>query len=579
MSGLVMHVVAHPDDDLLFMSPDLAAAIASGTPTVTVVMTAGQLSGNGATDGQRARNRQKGLQDAYASMAGLVPVGDQSEWTGDLLMAAGYQLERYTLGDTDVHLVFLALRDGGLASLYANTPHLTVVTTGGLGAPQYGYNRADVIDTLTALTASYEPAQIRSLDPLPESRYAPTDHADHTASAKFVADAGIGIPVVAYRGYSIGSVPANLDPATAADKLAAFNAYRATGDGAAGDLGWTNRMYYRWPRGTSWVGHNADGRQQVFIVNPQGEVLTWWETVGGGWSQPVVLGGAGGPLASTLSVGHNLDGRMEVAGRRLSDHRIVAVRQISPNSSWSPTWSDLGNHNAGMANASQMGAPTLARHANGRLCVLVKNGGGGVSTKSQTAVGGSWGSWVDLGGTDVQDGISAVQGPDGRLEVFAATRAKVLHWYQTAPNSAFTLNSVLPSMVPASPPTAVLDATGCIRVAYRRQGGSDVAVSVQAAPGSGWSPPVTAAGPGGTGQLTAAPQDGELHLFGRDANDGVSVTQLAPAGTPGSWVSLGGQADCPAISTNPDGSVQVYAAGDQPASLAWPDETTWSPLP
>jgi hypothetical protein len=573
-----LHFAAHPDDDLLFMNPDLSAAIRSGMPSTTVFLTAGQKTGAGATEGERARSRQRGIQDAYARMAGLTPAGDQSEWTGDLLTVVGHLIDRYKLDGHDVHVIFVALRDGQLAELYAGTPHLTVVTTDGLGAPQYGYNKADVISVIRGLATIYEPSEVRSLDPLPESRYTPVDHADHTASAKLVVDANLAVPVVHYRGYGIGSVPANLAPAVAADKLATFHVYTAYDPNAA-DLNWTDRMYYRWPRGTSWVGHNADGRQQVFTVL-RGEVLTWWQVTGGGWSQPVVLGGAGGPLAPTLAVGHNADGRMELLGRRLSDHRILSVFQRTPNGGWNPTWIDLGNHNAGSATAGQMGAPAIGRHANGRMCLFVKNGGGGVSMKSQLSPGGSWGGWVDLGGTDVQDGMAVVLNPAGGLEVFAATRTKILHWYQHTPNGAFTLNPNLPSMVPASPPTAVMDANGCARVAYRRIGGEEVAVSAQAEPASGWLPAVAGPAPGGTGQLALSLYDGEVRLAGQDANGSVSMCQLDGDGTPGSWSSLGGRTDCPAMAEDAAGQLLVFSAvGGEPAYCPLTAQPDWTPLP
>lgn len=54
MPGLVMQVVAHPDDDLFFINPDVSAAIDAQVAVVTVYVTAGQLTGNGSTDGQRA---------------------------------------------------------------------------------------------------------------------------------------------------------------------------------------------------------------------------------------------------------------------------------------------------------------------------------------------------------------------------------------------------------------------------------------------------------------------------------------------------------------------------------------------
>ncbi|MEV4758773.1 PIG-L family deacetylase [Micromonospora sp. NPDC049559] len=577
MSLPILHVVSHPDDDLLFMSPDLATAVRSGSPSVTLFLTAGQLTGAGSTDGQRARSRQRGIQDAYAVMAGLTPNGDQSEWTGDLFNVNGKLLERYTLDGTDVQVVFAALRDGQLDTLYAGTPQQTVVTTGGLGAPLYGYNKTDVINLIKTVVSVYEPGEVRSLDPMPEARYTPHDHADHTASARFVADAVTDVPVVAYRGYSISSLPVNLAPEVAAAKLAAFQAYAAYDPRAAAN-GWTERMVYRWPRGTSWVGRNADGRLQVFTVN-QGKVLTWWQLVGGGWSQPQFLPSAGGRLAPTIAVGRDADGRLEVFARRLSDHRIMVIWQTAPNASWAGSWADLGNHNAGMSNADQMGCPVVARHADGRLVVFVKNGGGGVSGKAQTVAGGGWGAWQDLGGGDVQDGLAAVNAPDGRIELFAATTTGLLHWYQSAVNGSFTLNTGLPCLAPAGPPTAVLGSDGRIRVVYRKGGGVDVAVSRQASPNGGWAPPVAGPGPGGTGHLATAVLGDDVHVVGRDADDGISVAPLDGDCLPLDWNGLGGRVDCPAVAVDGGGQAVVFAVNGRPAYHGWGTVGAWTTLP
>lgn len=557
----VLHVAAHPDDDLLFMSPDLAEEISAGQPVVTVYMTAGQITGDGATEGERARNRQRGVCDAYAQMAGV-----SSSWTGALVGVAGRLVERYTLDGAGVDLLFFGLRDGELDDLYGGVPHATVIPDGGLGAPQYTYTAGDAHAALAALCDMYQPTVVRSLDLLPEARYTPHDHADHTAAARFVAGA-TGLPTVPYRGYSISSLPVNLPPAVAAAKKSVFDTYRVFDAGAA-PSGWTERMHRRWPCGVNWAGRNADGRLQVFVVR-SGVLWTWWQTTTGGWSQPRALGGAGGPIAPAVTVGYDLDGRMEVAARRLSDHRIVLVYQTSPNGGWAPSWVDLGNHNAGMPNEDQMGCPTLSRHADGRLVLMVQNGGGGLSCKSQTAPGGSWGSWVDLHGTDVQDGVTAVSNPNSCVEVFAATRSQVMHWYQSTPNGPFVLDTALPSLVPCSPPTAVVDAAGCIRVVYREAGGTNVAVSVQGTPCSSWLPAVSAPGSGGVGQPAAVLDAGGVNVFARDGAGGVSVAALDASGVPGPWSPLGGVVDCPAAVVDQSGAVQVFAAdaGVQPACL------------
>ena len=571
----ILHVVAHPDDDLYFIAPDLADAIRSDQ-AVTVFLTAGQLNGNGDTPAERARSRQRGICDAYAHTAGFDVEGDQSEWTADLIEVAERFIERFTLNGTAVQVVFVGLPDGQLNDVRAGAAVSSVLSEGGLAPESYTYDADDVRAVVTGLIDAYEPAQVRSLDPLPESRYI-IDHPDHTAAARFVADTTAN--AVPYRGYSIGALPGNLAPEVEADKLSTALVYGQY-DHFADPTNYVARVYRRWPRGCAWVGHNADGREQVFVV-VGGVVRTWWKTPDGVWAGPVDFAGAGGPLAQTLAVGRNADGRMEIFGRRLTDHHVVCLWQIAPNGAWAGGWASLGNHNDGLPNAGQYGTPAVASNADGRLQIFVKNGGGGVSTRAQSAPDNGWGPWVDLGGTDVQDGLSAVLGPSGRIELFATTRDTVLHWYQPTPNGGFVFNPTLPALVPASPATAVVGPDNRFRVVYRSEGGVEVAVSVQAVPDGEWQEPVAASGPGGDGQLAAAVVDGQVQVYARNATGGLSQAVLNAASAPGPWTDLHGTVENFAVVPDSTGTLPLaFGVGTDghPQQRTLPSGT-WVPLP
>src|SRR5262245_37625528 len=58
-----VHIVAHEDDDLLFMNPDIADSLARGNHVVTVVLTAGTT-----WDGARLAAREAGMLNAYTYM-------------------------------------------------------------------------------------------------------------------------------------------------------------------------------------------------------------------------------------------------------------------------------------------------------------------------------------------------------------------------------------------------------------------------------------------------------------------------------------------------------------------------------
>ena len=86
-----LEIVAHQDDDFLFMNPDVQNQISEGLQTVTVYMTAGESVGN-AIDycqitpcpGRLALDRQQGIRAAYAQMDGLPPDaggGYESYWS------------------------------------------------------------------------------------------------------------------------------------------------------------------------------------------------------------------------------------------------------------------------------------------------------------------------------------------------------------------------------------------------------------------------------------------------------------------------------------------------------------------
>src|SRR5690348_2456392 len=73
-SYTLMQIVAHEDDDILFMNPDVYNMIAAGYGNVTIYLTAGEADGS--VDGTQSRevfaaNRQKGIRAAYAAMAGV----------------------------------------------------------------------------------------------------------------------------------------------------------------------------------------------------------------------------------------------------------------------------------------------------------------------------------------------------------------------------------------------------------------------------------------------------------------------------------------------------------------------------
>jgi LmbE family N-acetylglucosaminyl deacetylase len=577
VDALYLQVIAHQDDDLLFLNPDVDATIAAGRPSITVYLTAGQLTGDGATDAERARNRQRGVQNAYATMAGVADDDDttQDEWTAIAWPVGGRTAELYVLdARPDVQLIFIGLHDGSLRNIDTGGTDSTVVAADGVVNGSSQYNRADLIQVLRLIMSTYRPTVLRTQDAEPDRRPGYTaDHTDHIAAAKFAREAAAGYPrplvEVTYRDYNIADSPVNLSAAQIARKTQVIGQYyrydTAARDSHSGD-NWLTRMYHRWPQGGGWVARDAGEAVQAFVV-VNGRPYQYSQRIATFWLG-TPLADPGGRLAPGLSVLRGGDGRLHVFGHRLSDHHLVTLSEDDPS------WVDLGSPNAGLDNADQLGTPVVAANADGRLQLFVKNGGGGLSSIKQTTVGGAWSrTWLELGGTDLQDGLTAVTGSQGRIDVFGATRAVVLRWTQLRPNDPVTRDGAFASGVPVSPPQATLDRLGRITVAYRRAGTGTMSLITQvAAGGTTWQSPVDLGGPGTAAPaavLSPAAPGSRIMLFARDPLTGVSTSRQGTTGAFGPWAALGGDTvDSPAAILDASSRATLFTVGSDGLSVA-----------
>lgn len=581
MATVVMNVIGHEDDGLYFINPDIAMTIAASIPVVTVYVTAGNKTGNGTTDGERTRNRQRGAQDAYAEMAGIAATdpGTQDQWDGELLTVAGKLLECYTLRGTQgrVQLVFLGLPDGGLTSIWGGGTGTTVVPTDGLVPTSYPYGHADVVAVLVGLMTRYQPAVLRYQDAMPDIRYTPADHPDHRSSVLFAREASqtwsSRVVEVSYRDYEIASQPPSLDAATTALKTAAAQAYEAyDASGAADPTGYLDRCYNRFPRGTAWQGPNQDRTMQVFLVR-SGLPWSQWQNDGAAneWAGLATLGAVGGAIAPTIAAGWNADGRLEIFARRTDNHHIVTTYQTSPNGTWS-AWVDFGSPNAGLSNADQIGVPAVVSNANNCMQMFVKNGGGGLSSRVQGSANGSWAGWVDLRGADLQDGISAVVNNQGLVEVFACTRTGILRWAQSTVGGTPALSASFSATVPASPPHAVLF-RGCVQVLYRQSGTGRVAITGQSTPGGRYATtPVVLADGAGLGEITATATDTRLFVASRTFSGSVvAAAQSTVGGAFSSSVTLSGTTVVDGLASGVDanGLVNLFGVGPDGLVHQW----------
>ncbi|WP_161364654.1 PIG-L family deacetylase, partial [Streptomyces sp. SID3343] len=566
--GAVMQIVAHQDDDLYFMNPDLEQAIRGGADSVTVFLTAGEADGRNGFGGHPdpqsyAEARDNGSRGAYALMA----VGDRAApWDRrSVLLRDGAHAEvDFLRSAPHVKLVFLNTRKekgigahGRLRTLWSGREReldTLVPDTSPAGGP-YAYTREGLIESLVDLLGTYRPTVVRTLDPDPDRqthdkahpRHSDakdlSDHQDHIAAAQFAwealrrhnAGAEQARPVaVPYRGYYNERWPHNLAPAALERKAEILHVYGwadrvpyCPGTAGCGDLkvagnalrgNWPQSTTYRYPYGGPQFASGPDGRADVWLVSG-GKVARWTDAAVGGDPQ-LSPGPTEGILAPGLSPVRTADGRTRVFALRLGGggkgerprRDVVTATETTPGGRLGP-WTSLGNPSRGSERG--LGTPVARADGTGRLHLFVRDRDKGVRTRVLPAGSDTWSGWTDLGGADVVEGLTATTRPDGRITLFATARDGIRQWDQIGERMgpARTIAADHPTGAPA----AVSDGAGRIEVLYRRAGTPEIASLVEWAPGA-WAPGVVrTAGNGYEPLSTRAAADGPTLVATRDA--------------------------------------------------------------
>lgn len=221
-----LKIVAHEDDDLLFMNPDLAESIAAGRTVRTVFITAGD-AGRGAPHWTR---REEGILEAYAFMASA-----ENSWDASTVLVAGRQVQLRSLSKVPrVSVVFLRLPDGnGRGDGFPATglESLARLWNGKVPAlhPLDGsasFSKKELIDLLTGLMKGFKPQTIDTQDWTGRFK---GDHSDHFHAATFAHAAEHDYPephmTRVYRGYNLILEPANLLSGQQAAKQNSFIGY------------------------------------------------------------------------------------------------------------------------------------------------------------------------------------------------------------------------------------------------------------------------------------------------------------------------------------------------------------------
>ena len=229
-----VQIVAHEDDDLLFMNPDIQRDVRADRCVRTVYLTAGDAG----RDIGYWSARETGEKTAYATMAGR-----PNTWSDAVISVPGRDVRVSRLAGTRVELVFLRLPDGfdGRGSDRYGAQSLQKLWEGHLGRlttvdGAQSYSRAELIGVLHGLLAEAGADIVRLQDFRGDSgpigvNGGDGDHHDHHVAAYFANAARrlLATPhqTNTYRGYSISDLPANVTGADLDLKKATFYAYAA----------------------------------------------------------------------------------------------------------------------------------------------------------------------------------------------------------------------------------------------------------------------------------------------------------------------------------------------------------------
>ncbi len=232
----VMNIVAHEDDDLLFINPDVSKDLQQGRCVVSVYLTAGD-----AGSGQFYwLSRQDGAEAAYDYMDGHLDLA-WNKITVELNKGEYVQIATQK-ESPNISLVFLLLPDGGLkgegfsATNFQTLPKLLSGNISSINSvdSQSSYDKEQLINALEQLMYAYHPSIIRTQSTVVGGQI--KDHPDHNATSSFAASALeqyqngqyqnlISIPLVHYLGYPVHTNPQNLHGPTLDDKVATFLQY------------------------------------------------------------------------------------------------------------------------------------------------------------------------------------------------------------------------------------------------------------------------------------------------------------------------------------------------------------------
>lgn len=528
--GSVLQVVAHPDDDLFFINPEVGQSLRSGRPLASVYLTSGEADGvNGpkpsAHSGLRppvpdqakyAKARQNGIRAAYAEMV----TGDAARpWRRTVIATAGGGLaELDTLqGHPHIQLVWTLLHEAG--SITGDRPQslhalwdgrtrsiCSQLAYGGLVIRDFSYSAAQLIRTLAGFLELFRPTHVRMQDPTPgrlDRNHKYADHQDHLYGARFVQRAlaryaASGerphFTVQTYLGYFNGGLPGTLDPASGESKARTVETYAWSGTprsscqdpAGCGDKNvaahpkrhWSHSIHHTRDTGTRWLQTGKDDGLWAFAVL-SGRIVLWHRPANGTgqlsegqWFGPTPLPGTGidaGVRPITLP-----DGRIAVFGTRTLTgkhpggyHREVGFTvQRGSDLSFGP-WHSLGTPEpCDHAGTSDISAPAVSVNTDNTMTVFLRDSRHRLTARTGPP-GGRWTPWRHLGGEEVHGDPVVGRDSTGRTYVLGSTPHSVLAWIQDQPDAS-TRGPLPTGLPPTTLPLTIRQDGDGIRVYFRK---------------------------------------------------------------------------------------------------------------
>jgi len=488
--------VAHLDDDLLFMNPDIAANIEAGGCVRVVYLTASE---RGEGEGYML-GRERGVRAAYSYMA-----GQADDWKEDTAVVDGYHLARFTLtGNPRVQLWHMRLKDPWLGTGWGSlTPLSQAESEPGHAAETLGpypesYTRDDLVAVIARIIRDYRPTTVRRLDDtiaVPYTklcwRCAGHGHPDHIASARLVRDAMARVPgnyaETGYVDYPSQEHEANLADAEAASKTETFRRYawndyrycagpQGCQEPAGPAAAWVRRAYYVSPHDAA-PGLFADPRSglTVFAAGEANDAVNLWNNRSRRWS---TLGG-------------------RTAGPLVSFAYPDATAGIFARDTLGGLWANKQNADGTWRGWQTMAGPRFSRvpatSSQGATAAVAMANDGLYYWSEPAGLDGAWAPWRPLPGLAGATGSAAVAvDARDRLVVFASRENGRLYATVRQGADGWTPWRAIPAPAAGGGLAAIRNGRGLIELYLREQRTGQLLRVVQDEPAAAARPPADA---------------------------------------------------------------------------------------